>query len=456
MSLSSTARFFLGAALVSVAFVFPPLFFPFSTSKVVVFRLFVELAALFFLFDVARSPKDRYGSAAESMRRSPIVWAITAFVLVFLLAGAFGINPHVSWWSDFERGEGGWMMVHFYLFFILLLFLADTEARWLRFFKVALAAALASVGYVAAIWLDPHGLAPFVAGDGRFGGSFGNPTYLAGYLLFAFFYLGYLWACSRAQAQAGACARARTALFVVLFLVFAASLFATGTRGAFAGFGAGVAAFLLCAIFSQAGAVRRWAVAALAAAVIAGGGMVFFRNSRVVKQLPASRLFDIAASDQSLATRVWAWHAAWQGFLARPVLGWGPENFLAVFDRYFDTRYFLGSGVPSQTWFDRAHNVVFDYLAETGILGFLSYGSIFAAFYVMLFRSGSPLPPSPAPEKKRFSPERALLIGMPIAYLVNGMAFFDAFPVYLNLFFFFAFAAFLFHTAAPYRDNRHA
>ena len=63
------------------------------------------------------------------------------------------------------------------------------------------------------------------------------------------------------------------------------------------------------------------------------------------------------------------WNIAWEGFKVRPIFGWGPENFLKVFDTHFDTRYFNpvdGFGA----WFDRAHSVYFDYLVETGALGF--------------------------------------------------------------------------------------
>ena len=43
-------------------------------------------------------------------------------------------------------------------------------------------------------------------------------------------------------------------------------------------------------------------------------------------------------------------------------------------------------GENNETWFDRAHSVYFDYLSETGILGFLSYLGMFFMFYWEFFK----------------------------------------------------------------------
>jgi O-antigen ligase len=90
-------------------------------------------------------------------------------------------------------------------------------------------------------------------------------------------------------------------------------------------------------------------------------------------------------------------------------------------------------------WFDRAHNIYFDYLAETGAFGFLSFLVIFFVFFRQFFKS------SKTDSGTGLSVElllaKALLLSVPVAYLVQGLALFDTLPVYLNLFFFLSFSS---------------
>ena len=138
------------------------------------------------------------------------------------------------------------------------------------------------------------------------------------------------------------------------------------------------------------------------------------------------------------------WGSAWRGFLDRPLLGWGPENFSAVFDKYFDPRHFV-PGEQSQTWFDRAHSVFFDYLATTGIVGLLSYLGMFAVFFWQFFKRARLRERSSAGAlDTRRVVQNGLLFALPVAYLVQGAALFDVLPIFINLMLLFGFAVFLF------------
>jgi O-antigen ligase len=151
-------------------------------------------------------------------------------------------------------------------------------------------------------------------------------------------------------------------------------------------------------------------------------------------------------ADPTTSTRFWVWQEAWKGFLERPVLGWGPENFTAVYDKYFDPRFFI-PGQSTETWYDRAHSVFFDYLVETGIVGFLSYLSIFGVLGWEFFRPKRAKAEAPAREERAPSVvlERGLIVSLPVAYLVQGVAIFDVLPMYINIFLFVAFASYYFN-----------
>ncbi len=102
--------------------------FPFIVSKYIWFRTAVDLALIFFVLGLLFSP---YGGSAEgrqdkvsavfnsfiSLFKKPLVIAVCVFVLMFLLACVFGVDPARSFWSNFERGEGGLQMLHLFVFF---------------------------------------------------------------------------------------------------------------------------------------------------------------------------------------------------------------------------------------------------------------------------------------------------------------------------------------------------
>ena len=58
-----------------------------------------------------------------------------------------------------------------------------------------------------------------------------------------------------------------------------------------------------------------------------------------------------------------------KGFAARPLLGWGPENFTIAYDRYV-TQEIVAGAVTS---FDQAHNKPIEEITTKGIVGFLVY-----------------------------------------------------------------------------------
>src|SRR3989344_6522573 len=142
------SKFFLIASVLAVALVTPSTLFPFIVGKYVWFRASIDLALIFFLLGWAKtrinadSNADKRGYADKksasisqnqhlsALLKSPLVIAVMVFVAVFLLSGFFGIDPKMSFWSNFERGEGGLQLLHFGIFFILLTLLFREKKDW--------------------------------------------------------------------------------------------------------------------------------------------------------------------------------------------------------------------------------------------------------------------------------------------------------------------------------------
>ena len=453
------SKFFLYASVFSVVVVLSSTFFPFIGGKYYFFRTAIELALISLLLWWAFEARD--GELEKRFAKildKPIFLAVSAFALAFLLACVFADDSAAAFWSNYERGEGGFQMLHYYAFFVLLTVVFERREEWTRMFQVSLVAAVGMIMYGVVALLGVQGfIAAPGSGDGgfwsrlfsnaRFQGSLGNPAYVAPYLIFSMFYAFYLWFMrkngSRLLLNLG---------YGALILFFLTFFVLSQTRGGFLGLVAGIAAFFAYVIFSAEQKIKKRAGAGLLACIIVGGIIFAFRGELIAKNIPGSRFLNISITEQTAQTRFWTWGSAWQGFKEKPFFGWGPENFSTVFDKYFDPRHFV-PGKQTETWFDRAHSVVFDYLAETGLIGLISYLGMFAALYYQFFRRRNGeqkmqtdphvrLPANAMMPARQSSILRGLLFALPVAYFVQAILLFDVLPIYLNLFLFFAFALF--------------
>jgi O-antigen ligase len=347
-------------------------------------------------------------------------------------------------------------MIHYYLYFALLLLLLEKKEHWFTLFRVSLAAAAVVILYgfgAAAHWngfVGPYqdpALTTFwerLFSNVRFQGSLGNPAYVAPYLMFAMFYAAWLWLSGRKNLLRNLGYGALLTFFLLIFIL-------SQTRGAFLGLLAAAGVGILYLVYSARGGMRRAALIILLALAMIGGVMFYYRDSPAVANLPGARLLDIDFTEHTAQTRLWTWGTAWRGFKENPLLGWGPENFSAVFDRHFDTRHFV-PGENTETWFDRAHSIIFDYLAETGLLGLAAYLSMFAVFLYQFWRRFM----RPGEHDRQTLPAgdqfgvhdsallRALLLMIIAGYFVQGLILFDVLPIFMNLIIVLAFAARLF------------
>ncbi len=449
-SFERIAKWYLYVAVFSVVIVMNSIFFPFIGGKDFFFRFVVELALACMVLWWAFEAKS--GDAKKRIAvlfKKPLVITVTAFAAIFELACLFAYDMHAAFWSNYERGEGGFQMLHYYLFFLLLVLIFTDEKEWKNLFKFSLIAGGLMILYGIAGNYSISGFIGAYAGttppagwwhvlvDNRFEGSLGNSAYVDAYLLFSMFYIGYLWTSARI---AGTLKRSGVWLYSILLAV-ALFFFVIGqTRGAFLGLVAGILAAVVYMVFASRGTARKWGLAALCLLLILGAGVYAVRNTKFVQSFPEGRLLQLSLSDATAQSRLWVWGEAWQGFLERPVLGWGPENFTAVFDKFFNPKFYT-PGQNNETWFDRAHSIYFDYLSETGILGLIAYLAIFVALFWGLAKRIRK-DKAEGGHRMALKLQHSLFIAIPIAYLVQGVAIFDVFPMYICTFTMFAFVAY--------------
>ena len=83
----------------------------------------------------------------------------------------------------------------------------------------------------------------------------------------------------------------------------------------------------------------------------------------------------------TIQSRLAAWETALEGFAERPVLGWGPDNFGAVFGR-FATGY-ARTSEPH----DQAHGKLVEVAATTGGLGLAAYLALWSVAFLTVWRA---------------------------------------------------------------------
>lgn len=461
MNYFKISRLFLYLVPLGIVIVTRSTLFPFIVGKYVWFRSLIGLALIFFLLGLLFNREaDFYWERLKRIVRSPLFIAVSVFVTAFLAATFFGVDPAFSFWSNFERGEGGLQILNLYVFFVLLFALFRNESDWRKLFWIFILAAFLMIFYgvgaglkyvdaeIVVRHLSDGGIENILSGKGgplyqtfknfigpafsgnfsdRFHGSIGNPAYVGTYLIFSLFFAGYLLFSKLKLLSKG-----QKFTLIMSIGIFGASFLLAATRGSFMGLGAGAfVGFLYLAYKSKVW--RKYILGVLAILIILFSSLIYFRESSFVKSIPGSRIFDISFSAKTFQHRTIMWGIAWEGFKERPIFGWGPENYIRIFSKHYNPNYFTpGKGYGA--WFDRAHSIIFDYLAETGIIGLISYVGIFVVFFWQFAKSNIrariPLITS------------ALFLALPVAYLVQGLVLFDVSATYIPLFAFLSFAAY--------------
>jgi O-antigen ligase len=456
------SKFFVYLAPFTVLIVTRSTLFPFIVGKYFFFRVIVELALICFLWAWARGEtrinadknadkrglnireNPRINPRESALWRQPIVIAVSIFTLIFLLAGFLGYSPSASFWSNFERGEGVFQMLHLFVFFVLMVFLFKDERSWHKMLVIFLWAAGLMIAYgVLAfagfkLFFTDNSSAGFC---GRFAGSLGNSAYVGTYMIFALFFAAILL--SRINDKSKIWLKWVLSILLVLFFLI---LIFSQTRGALMGLGIGIISGLIYLFFHlPKGLIKKIILTTIIILIVLGG--LGFKFRRSIDLMPfckggGNRILDVSVSAETFQTRLLLWKQALIITKERPILGWGPENFSPAFEKHYLPQF--------EVWFDRAHNIFLDYLAQTGILGLLSYLSIFVIFYWQFFRKTRFEADKYKAEKRLVTNYRLLItntlfFALPVAYLVQGLVLFEVLPIYISIFVFLAFANYRFN-----------
>lgn len=377
-------------------------FFPFVTPKTIYFRILVEIISAAYLILVISFPRYRPKLNLLSI-------SIFIFFGISVLASVFGINFERSFWSTYERMTGIFTLSHLLIFFLILSSVFKERKDWE---KLLTASILAGVLLSLYVLLSPQQIST------RGGGTIGNTSFMATYLLFDIFFAVALFLSKKDFSWRFFSGGSLAIMLPVLFT--------SSARGAVIFFWAGLfLLFLGYLIYSGKNNLKRLGLFLIFSLMVLMSVSAIFQPFFVKNKVETIM--------REMQPRFAVWETGWKGFLERPVLGWGPENFNVVFTKFFNPCMFLGE-CGGEIWFDRSHNIVLDTLVAAGIVGFLSYLLIFAVSISGLLRSAK------QQENIFFSLGMAILL---VVYFFQNLLVFDMISSYMVFFFSLGFINFL-------------
>jgi tetratricopeptide (TPR) repeat protein/O-antigen ligase len=413
--LAKLLRWIIYATALMPLIIFSQYISPFHFGKVVIFRSIVEIMLVLYILLWLQDRSYR-------PRTNAIFWSFLGFTMVFTLTTITSTHSYTSFWGSLERMGGLWTFWHYFIFYVIITSLLRKKSHWETFLNVGLVSAILSAvyGFGQKTQLD------FFIGSGgreRIFGTIGNAALFAGYEIVNVFLALTLWLRKGNSSIQKWLYGAATVLGTLAIIM-------TVVRGSLIGLGIGFFTFAVWYFLRTNSQNARKVILGISTVAIILFIIIvtpikdssLFKSSRFL-----SRITDTSFSSVTAKTRFWAWEAGFKGWSESPqkiLVGWGPENFNIPFSKHFNPKFFTGYG--SETLFDRAHNMFVEVLVTMGLLGLLSYVSIFVAAWLVLKRIESL-----QPENRLY---RIGLTCLLIAYAIHNSFIFDTSANFLVFF----------------------
>lgn len=400
------------------------LFFPFISGKNLIFRILVEVALAGWAILALSDPHYRI-----NIKKSPIILAYMAFMVVLLFSNIFGVDPERSMWSNFERMEGFVGHIHLFAYFFVLTVMVRSLEEWQRMWKFFIAGNILVLLYGFFQFLGAKGLIvskilPELSlwfGErfqihqslNRIDATIGNSAYFGVFCLMYTFIAAMMWSQSANPRKSWG--------YPLLIAANLFGVFYSGTRGSIIGLIIGGLVTLGILALVEKGKMRKLFIKTLVAVAILVSAVFLFKETPLIKSSPTLyRFASISLNDITTASRFSIWKISYEAWKERPILGYGQDNFSYIFARKF---------IPTEMcnlepWYDRSHNVFFDWLVAGGILGLLTYLSLYGVTLWFMWRK----------ENDMTTLEKAIITGALAGYFVHNIFVFDNLTSYILFF----------------------
>ena len=359
----------------------------FEADKIAMFKV---LAALLLAALLLRISVWRYSghTATASEMAAAIPPASAGIAVALLLSTGLSIAPQISWHGTYMRAHGAVMELCLLAVLVAQCVGLRRPAQLQRLLDtIVLAATISALyGILQHLKLDPAEWGQAFLGD-RVSSTQGNPIFLGAYLVLT---LPLTLACalqSLLRSTGGMRNHAQAALQLLSATMQVLAIWFTGSRGPLLGIAAGCLFMAICqaaalnnrkallALFGVAGAVLLF----LYALNIPNGPLEALRDRPYLGRL--AHVWDTTnRTESSTQVRIETWRHAKDALLTTPALiyadgtvdtwsrlrlliGYGPETAGFVLPPSYRTEF------HNALFSDRAHNMLWDTLLTTGIIG---------------------------------------------------------------------------------------
>lgn len=284
-----------------------------------------------------------------------LIFLLISFIAVSVISSFIGVDLQKSLWGNYYRGDG--LVTFFHLIGLALFIMLFWEKSWREKSIKAIGCGV----FIVSLWSIMTALRLFLLGDksvdiwgnGAIGASFGNPNFLAGFLVVTLPFVMYLIS--------------KYAFFwkyfgrLVLILELLAITFTRSWAGAF-----GMFLFLAGWVLIQR-PKSRWPVIVVLAGCLSILSYLYFKQNQ--------RLGFVAEGRERIVRRILL------GAGRRPLLGYGWANSDYAFEA-------VTWPIPldSDVYVDKAHSQLLEVLATTGVLGLLVNIGLIGRIGILLFR----------------------------------------------------------------------
>ncbi|MEE8442584.1 MAG: O-antigen ligase family protein [Dehalococcoidia bacterium] len=420
--------------------------FPYVVGKAIYIRGLIEVVFACWLILAMRSPQYR-------TPRSWVLWLFGMYLFVNLVAALAGVSFQRSFWGDYRRMGGVFDLTHWFAFAVVLVSVLRDARQWRWLLNANLGVSL----FIAFLGLAQHydirvldRFFWYLQPTGRVDITFGNPSYVAAYMLVNVFvalaFLTYSYQRLPLPSQSQTRARRRRsrlqsdsfqpgvvpwrAFWAIAAFVDLWALMLSGTRGAVIGLAVGLLVVGLgYVVWGNRRRVRLLIGVLIVTLLLAIPVLSLAQDTALFRKATQwnvmtqrfQRVITRGTDDPSIKLRLSAARAGLEAFGHRPVLGWGPENFVVAFDRYAVAEDFTAGTRLA----DQAHNKPIEELVTKGLMGFTAYALLLGWMGWILVRTVRE-----NPEDRLF----ALFVGGAlIAYLVQNLFLFDTPGTFLQL-----------------------
>ncbi len=422
-----------------------PWFSPPDWGKIIVFRIVLSILIFLFIYQLLfqrrtagktlnNTPKnaEQFGVVRRNILHSSATlpfWLLVALLGIYFLATLFSSDIRFSFLGSPYR-SGGFLNFSFYIIFAVLVLLIVRRNDWQKIwdFSIFIGILVSAVAIFQYLGLFSKIVIPF---SSRPPSTIGGPTFLAVYLLLLTFLTFFFTVTEKKYLK--------KFFYFSALLLFLFVILITGSRAAY--FGLLVGSFYFLFFWSINFFSSKKKILFLALKILVGILLIisaygihylnsqpqlpqFVQDNKILKQV-ADRLSISLFLDE---TRFYVWKISLEAVKDRPIFGYGPENFSIGFDKYYNPSG-LDIDVDWGSWWDRAHNFIFDISATAGIPALIIYFSLFTILFFRLQKLKYTEDDENKQRKTRIAAHsiQATFIG----YLAANFFSFDVFSTYL-------------------------